>query len=223
MFGKDHFIISKPQQVKPMAKTFMENIRDVTNNKPKNVATTVIEFQDNFIEHKPLPTLPKPKLKQPNEIAVKSLTRENVDKIKPEVVKPTAKNFLSKVQANYVSDKLLFSYSDTRGKLGVLESNGKNIKVIVKKNSRKDFVEEQIEIYQKNNEAKADGISIQLKGFGNTKELSIANALKKAVAKLNPIQSNISEKVFMNYALSTVSTLPDGGFECKVKVTPGKT
>lgn len=223
MFGRDHFIISKPQQVKPIAKQFMENIKDASDKdrytKKENVP--IIEFHEKKVEPE-TKTLPKPKLKNTNNISVPSLNKEYINSIKPEAIKPTANSFLNKVKSNYHPDKLLFSYSDTKGKLGTLEPTGKNIKVIIRKNKRKEYIEDIIEVYLKNTDVKPDGLSLQTKGYGNTKELCIANALKKAVIKLNPVTTNISERVFLNYSLSTVSILSDGGFECKVKVTPGK-
>lgn len=226
MFGKDEFVISQPRQIKPVARTFMQNIKNAVNTENTQKTISIVnDLPKKVIE----PTiLKKPELPKLQKINPNNLNRENVNNIKPEPLKTMATTFLN--QVNKVSeklpqkpaDKLLFSYSDRKGKMGSLSEKGEKIRIIIRKNKLKDYVEDIIEIYLKGVDIKPDGIFIQSKGYGNTKELSIANALKNAVLKLNIVKSDICEKTILNYSLSTITSLSDGGFECKVKVTPGK-
>lgn len=225
MFGKDEFIISKPREIKPVARTFMQNIKNVVSNEPSQKVVNFVSEPKKVIEQ---PVLKKPELPKLQKLNTNNLNKDNVNNIKPEPIKTMATTFLN--QVNKVAektnpkppDKLIFSYSDRKGKVGILDTKGEKLKVIVKKNKLKDYDEDIIEVYLKGVEVKQDGIFIQTKGYGNTKELAIANALKNAVLKLNVIKSDMLEKIILNYSLSTISSLIDGGFECKLKVTPGK-
>lgn len=218
MFGKDVFVLSQPKQVKTVAKNFTYSFKKVVE--PEK---TIVSFD---LEEKP--KLTKPELPKLQKVNTSNLNKEVVNSIKPEPLKTVAKTFLN--QVNKVvekappkpQDKLLFSYSDRKGKVGNLEPKGEKVKVIIRKNKLREYTEDIIEVYLKGVSVSQDGIYIQTKGWGNTKELAVANALKNAVVKLNPIKSDFTEKTFLNYSLSTIASMGDGGFECKVKVTPGK-
>ena len=218
MFGIDHFVLSKPIEVKTVATKFVENIKKVVESKTEE---KVISFVTT--ERPRIPKLETPKLQK---LDTSILKKKDVDNLKPETLKTVAKTFLG--QVNKIpgpprpQDKLIFSYSDSKGKLGNLDPNGEKLRVILRKNKLKDYNEDIIEVYSKGVNVLQDGIFIQTKGWGNTKELAIANAIKNAVLKFAVVKSDINEKVLFNYSLSRIQPTGDGGFECKVKVTPGK-
>ncbi len=216
MFGSDHFVLSKPNQVKTIAYKFVENIKNQESE----------EFKFTELEKPKLnkPTiLEKPKIQR---IDMSILKKESINNIKPEQIKTVAKNFLNQINklpsSPKLTDKLLFSYSDSKGKIGILNPTGEKVKVLLRKNKLKNFTEDIIEVYYKGVNVFPDGLPIQAKGWGNTRELSIANAIKNGVLKLSVITSDINEKVLLNYSLSTIQSAGDSGFECKVKITPGK-
>ena len=193
MFGIDQFVLSKPKEIKPIAIKFVESVK-------RN-----LEFE----------------IKQTDVIENK-----NAKLIQPKAIKTVAKTFLNQVNkidsSLKTTDKLIFSYSDSQGIIGNLSPSGEKIRVYLRKNKLKDYSEDIIEIYSKNTKIYQSGFSSQTKGWGNTKELAIANAIKNAVLKLTIIKSDINDRILFNYSLSTIQETGDGGFECKVKVTPGK-
>ena len=81
-----------------------------------------------------------------------------------------------------------------------------------------EFAEDQIDIYSINEfNVQSAGLFIQVKGWGNLKDLSVLNALKNSIAKFPSANG-----IIYNYSLSSMTAIIDGGWECKVKVTPGK-
>jgi len=237
MFGKDFLTLSKPREIKTVAKSFSETMKKVPTAAAKPIT------QSNR-DTAPLPPvraqLAKPSL--PPVGAKQELNNSNLNDIqitmrkgylKLEMVKPVARNFLNQVhKLEDISDngegetdgKIIFSYSDGKGRWGKLENAGEKIKVRCKKQQQNGFDHEQIDIYSLNGyNIQSNGLFIQVKGWGNLKELSLVNALKNSLKKLpgnNSLTDN--EKIIHSYSLSSISQIPDGGWECKVKVTPGR-
>lgn len=218
MFGIDRLILSKPKEVKTTAIKFVENI--------KKVVESQTEDKKNDIQVIEKSKLTKPALPKLQKLDISHLNKQSINNLKPEPVKTIANNFLS--QINKVSEniqaeeKLLFSYSDSQGKTGKLTSKNENLRIILRKNKLKSYDEDIIEVYLVNVKVFKSGIFMQSKGWGNTEELAIANALKKAVIKISDVQSNIYNQVLFSYSLATKKTLNRNEYECKITVISGK-
>ncbi len=237
MFGIDKLTLSKPKVVKTTAHTFINNI----NNVAKENKASINNIDSHLNKTSQDLVIEKPKLLKPvaNNQTVKQLEQkidmskaniENIRSSKPSIsnIRPVAKTFLNQVNkinseqitSNIKSEKLVFSYSDEKGKSGTLENTGSRLKLFLYKKHNKDYIEEKIEIYSLSNQlVKQNGLFIQVKGWGNTKELSIANALKKAIDKFVNISNYV---IIYNYIVASMSPIIDGGWECKIKITPGK-
>jgi hypothetical protein len=226
MFGSDRLTLSKPIEIRTVAKSFTETMRKVPGTVSRPASS-----------EKKAPLKP---VTSSNRVPVTPVRQEvsdsNLDEIqvtmrtgylKLEAVKPFAHNFLKQVNKldeikDYVdkdnTGEIIFSYSDSKGRWGKLENNGDKIKIACTKKQLSEFAEDQIDIYSMNEfNIQPSGLFFQVKGWGNLKELSIVNALKNSIAKL-PSNSGI----IYNYSLSSMAAIRDGGWECKVKITPGK-
>ena len=243
MFGKDMLTLSRPREIKTVAKSFANNIRNTESPKTFN-------YEPKILIKEPKLPVTKTATKAITSVnRVQPRTKYEVDDssindievtirkgyLKLEVVRPYAKNFLKQVtklediseEANKnVLGEIIFSYSDTKGRWGKLENRGDKIKITLKKNDQGNFSEDNINIYSlKNYNVKPSGVYVQVKGWGNLKELSVLNALKNSLSKLSDGKTEGSfnhDKVIFSYTLSSMSSLADGGWECKVKVIPGK-
>ncbi len=249
MFGRDQLVLSKPREIKPVAKSFAKNIQNLKDEDGvmKAVAAAA-ENRNKSIKHeiiprpatKPITSVNRGPVQSKYEVVDSDLSEIELTMrkgyLKLEVVRPYAKNFLK--QVNKLEDvkedseekdalgKIVFSYSDSKGRWGELSKNGEKIKIIHRKKNNKDFPEDQIDIYSLNSyNVSPSGVYVQVKGWGNHKELSVLNALKNSLSKLPQSPNNksdSSERIIFSYTLSSMSSLADGGWECKVKVIPGK-
>lgn len=227
MLGKDQFSLSKPREIKTFAKSFTDSIKKTSLQAQGTVNVFEGKFRIPSRINSEKIELDSSKV---NEIGV---TIKN-GSIKLEVIRPYAKHFLEQVskveeiikqdEPEKFEDQLIFSYSDNKGRWGKLENNGNSIKITLSKKSNEYFEEEQINIYSLSRyKISPSGIYIQVKGWGNLKELSVLNALKNSISKLpeNPdLKKN--ERIIFSYSLSSMQSLSDGGWECRVKVIPGK-
>jgi hypothetical protein len=230
MFGRDTFTLSKPREIKTVAKSFSETIKKVPGQavKPayKPDEQTAIAVRQAISPIRSNPVVARQEISA-DEIEI-TMRKGN---LKLEVVKPFARNFLK--QVNKLEElkehpipegkgSIIFSYSDSKGRWGKLENSGEKIRVNCIKKQHTEYTEDQIDIYSLNEfTVQPNGIFFQVKGWGNQKELSIVNALKNSLAKM-PANGTQDGKIIFNYALLSMNALLDGGFECKVKVTPGK-
>src|SRR5947207_1536859 len=159
MFGKDHLILSKPREVKTVAKSFTQAMKKtILPDSRLNTSDNRIKEQKEF--EKPRP-------------ATKPVTHEN-------------------------------------------RLNSERFEVNKERSNKRDYTEDQIDVYSlKEYNVRPSGVYVQVKGWGNLKELSILNALKNSLSKLAPDTSDNSqnERILYNYTLSSMTALADGGWE----------
>lgn len=219
MFGIDRLILSKPKEVKTTAIKFVENIKKVVENQVEDKKADIVIVEKAKLNKPSFPKLQK--------LDISSLNKDSINNLKPTPVKTIANNFLN--QVNKVSDKtkleekLVFSYSDSKGKTGILANKNENLRIILRKNKLKSYDEDIIEVYSVNLKVFKNGVFMQSKGWGNSEELAIANALKKAVIKISNINSNIYNQVLFSYSLSNTKAINSSEYECKITVIAGKT
>ena len=220
MFGIDRLILSKPKEVKTTAIKFVENIKKVVENQA--------EDKKNPIQITEKPKLTKPALPKLQKLDISHLNKQSINNLKPAPVKTVANNFLDQINKVSVSDnipakeKLLFSYSDSKGKTGQLTNKNENLRIILRKNKLKSYDEDIIEVYSVNVKVFKSGVFMQSKGWGNTEELAIANALKKAIIKISNNHSNIHNQILFSYSLATTKAINSSEYECKITVISGK-
>ena len=215
MFQNDKLILSKPRDVKTLANSFVNTIDKFEKSQTnKNVPSSFLREKQKAQES----------IKGSNL----SVIRTNLSKgnLKLESVKPVARNFLEQVSKIDMSEKLklIFNYSDSKGKEGYLAENGGAIKIAINKILKKNYEEDEILIYSlKEFEVVANGIFIQVKGWGNSRELCVVNALKNSLKKL-PLDEELepNEKIIFSYSLSSIASMGENEYECKLKVIPGK-
>lgn len=220
MFGIDRLILSRPKEVKTTAIKFVENIKKVVEGDSGDKRTDIKITEKPKLAKAPLPRLQK--------IDISLLNKVSINNLKPEPIKTITNNFLNQINKVSVLDnvrteeKLLFSYSDSKGKTGKLLKKIENLRIILRKNKLKNYDEDVLEVYLVNTKVFKSSIFMQSKGWGNSEELAIANALKKAIIKFSNKTSNIYNQVLFSYSLSTIKSINNSEFECKVTIISGR-
>jgi len=225
MFGKDRFTLSKPNEVKANASLFSANIRKIDRFvRSEEKQNSFNPDLDSFIKG-------EKNSQNKKEPKVSPSRAKTIEKIKLDQVKPFAKEFIEKFEkldsfpTEKNKEKLIYSYSDRSGSSGKIDFNGENIKVRLEKISNGKFYEEKILIYLLPAEElhPIDSV-INVKGWGNTKEQAILNALKNSADKFFQKGLIFSKKELLisKYSLVSMISLADGGWECKVNINPGE-
>lgn len=225
MFGKDRFTLSKPNEVKANASLFSANIRKIDRFvRSEEKQNSFNPDLDSFLKGEKN-SHPK---KEPKGSPAKN---KKIEDLKLDQVKPFAKEFVEKfgklesLPTEKNKEKLIYSYSDRGGSSGKIDFNGENIRIRLAKIANGKFYEEKILIYLLPAEdlSPLDSV-VNVKGWGNTKEQALLNALKNSAERL--LQKGLifskKELLITRYSVVSMISLADGGWECKVNITPGE-